>query len=174
MLKLRRLGLSKSKEKKKSTRVSTNTPQLRLMGLRHRELKEGETRKESHQMKLNGQAVALLSLQKGDNIDILQREDGTFMIAKVKEGEGRSLSANKNTNALSLTFTLAHNLMKEISEVFEITNETYGSCNTEDQEEKETLGSYNWHIMVPVNTETVLEASSENKVEEKVEENVNF
>ena len=134
MTKFRRLGLLKPKREKVSRRVE-RVPQLRLMGLKHKDLKEGEEAKVSHQIKINGLAVNLLGLQKGDKIDILQREDNTFLIGKVLgEKEGRTLSANKNTDSLSLTFGTAHTLMKEISNSFEITNEVVTAQNEEEKD----------------------------------------
>lgn len=169
MTKFRRLGLLKPKREKVARKVE-RVPQLRLMGLKHKELKEGEEAKVSHQIKINGLAVTLLGLQKGDKIDILQREDNTFLIGKVSgEKEGRTLSANKNTDSLSLTFGTAHNLMKEISNSFEVTNEV---VTAQDEEEKQLMGNYSWYVLTPMRETTpettVTSQVSSEKIEEKV------
>lgn len=187
MTKFRRLGLLKPKKSATKSRKTERVPQLRLMGLKKRiedfnsdtgEVKVGDA-VTSHQMKLNGLAVGLLDLQKGDKIDILQREDNTFLIAKVTGKEGRTLSANKNTDALSLTFGSAHNQMKDVAHVFEVTEE---SITAQNDEEKEVLGDYKWYILVPsikaeviVNeTATSVEVKEEKKAEEVVAEKKEF
>lgn len=161
MTQFRRLGLLKVKKEKVKVAKVEKYPQLKLMGTRHKELAEGETKKVSHQMKLNASAVKLMNLQKGDKIDIVQG-DNTFLIARVSgENEGRTLSANKNTEALSVTFSTAYELLKEVSFGFEVSNDIIIAQN---DEEREILGNYNWHILVPREEEGISE-----KVEEKVD-----
>lgn len=179
----RRLALLKTKKvSKKKAEKSEKTPQLNLMGLRKKieafdpatgAVKIGESTK-SHQMKLNGPAVELLGLKPADTIDIIERRDSTFLIAKV--ADGRKLSANKNTGALSVTFKDAHILMKEVAHSFEVSNEV---VTAQSEEEKQILGDYRWFILVPVtpiSTTSIPEATvaepKDEKVENKIEEKV--
>lgn len=179
--KFRRLGLLKPKREKVSRKVE-RVPQLRLMGLKHRkDAVEGEELKTSHQIKINGLGVNALGLLKGDKIDILQREDNTFLIAKVTgEKEGRMLSANKGTESLSVTFGNAHNAMKEVSTAFEITDQVVTAQDIEanDPDSKAQMGNYNWYVLIPITSTTEsIETTNEPIIEknkEKKEDKVKF
>ena len=179
MTKFRRLGLIKPKrEKTEKVKKADKFAQLKLMGLSHRNqaTTEGEVKevKESGQMKLNTLAVQILGVKQGDRVDILNGiEENTFMIAKVSgDKEGRVLSANKGTEALSVTFTEAHKLLKTVGTTFEVTTEviTAGSISADSEEERneinEIFGSYSWFVIRPVAEES---KEDEKEVEKPVE-----
>jgi len=156
MTKFRRLSAVKVKRVRKTERQGEEIPMLKLMGL-----KKKNTEKQVSQIKLNEAAVKYLGVKAGDQIDILAGEGGELLVAKVDKG--RTLSASKNTNTLSVTFAEAYNKMKEISYRFEITSHTFVA---ENDDQKAVLGDSTWYVLEA--------AKEEEKIEEKlVEEEVN-
>lgn len=146
----------------KEKKVREDYPQVKLMGSKAK----GETK----QIKLNNVAVNALGLSRGDMIDIIDKGNGAFLIAKTDDG--RKLSEIKGQGSLCVTFSEAYKLLKGLSYTFKIDDAVYLPTSNE---ERDVLGRFSWHSLIPV-VESVTPATPTQEVTtqpvQKVEEKV--